>query len=380
MNPAHIRTRVTKSGNRYDVRYRLGGRGFKLLHGGSFRTLTEARARRDLIAGELANGRDPRTLLSQIGSPAARVTLASAYNDFIASRLDVTDKTRAGYRHAQARLGNLADKTPAEITPADWQDWIVDNLDLAPGSLGVYMSNHRLVLDFADVFPNPARNPKVKLPAEDDEDEAEYEPPSSQEWAKIMLHIKARSRLVVRLIECAALRLSEASELTYGDIDFAEQRIRVSAARTKGRRGRRRPRWVATPPELLDEIVDLCSLEDRARDRKVFDRLTDAVIYKDCVLACRDAGIAHYHPHDLRHRRISLWIAHGIDVVTVKTWAGHSRASISTDTYGHVIVGGSDAWRDFWLAVYDRERRLSRRAGEARVMHDDPDNEGLPHV
>lgn len=43
-----ITTRRTKSGPRYVVRYRLGGRA------GSFRTLREARARRDLVAGEIA--------------------------------------------------------------------------------------------------------------------------------------------------------------------------------------------------------------------------------------------------------------------------------------------------------------------------------------
>ena len=60
-----ITTRKTRSGPRYVVRYRLGGRAYPLEHGGTFKTLREAKARRDLIGGELAAGRNPRTLLGR---------------------------------------------------------------------------------------------------------------------------------------------------------------------------------------------------------------------------------------------------------------------------------------------------------------------------
>ena len=74
------------------------------------------------------------------------------------------------------------------------------------------------------------------------------------------------------------------------------------------------------------------ALEDRARKRKVFDRLSYSIVRDAIATACRNAQIAHFSPHDLRHRRVSLWFAHGIDQITVKTWSGHSRASMSSDT------------------------------------------------
>ena len=71
-----ITTRKTRSGPRYVVRYRLGGRAYPLEHGGSFKTLREAKARRDLIGGELAAGRNPRELLEAMtAAPAAVRTL-----------------------------------------------------------------------------------------------------------------------------------------------------------------------------------------------------------------------------------------------------------------------------------------------------------------
>jgi hypothetical protein len=47
----------------FQVRYRLDGHAYPLVPGGSFRTLKEARARRDFIAGELAAGRNPADAL-----------------------------------------------------------------------------------------------------------------------------------------------------------------------------------------------------------------------------------------------------------------------------------------------------------------------------
>ena len=55
-----ITTRRATDGPRYVVRYRLGGRAYPIAHAGSFRTLKEAKARRDFVAGELAAGRNPR--------------------------------------------------------------------------------------------------------------------------------------------------------------------------------------------------------------------------------------------------------------------------------------------------------------------------------
>jgi hypothetical protein len=105
------------------------------------------------------------------------------------------------------------------------------------------------------------------------------------------------------------------------------------------------------------DIAELVPLEDRHADRLVFPRVTDMQIRDHLRRACRNAGIAHYHPHDLRHRRISLWIAQGFDPVTVKTWAGHARASMSLDVYAHVVIDpNADEWQAFWREAYAAER------------------------
>ena len=74
MASVSIRRRETGSGPRFQVRYRLGGRAYPLVHGGSFKTLKDARARRDLIGGELAAGRNPAENLRALTEAPQRRT------------------------------------------------------------------------------------------------------------------------------------------------------------------------------------------------------------------------------------------------------------------------------------------------------------------
>jgi hypothetical protein len=99
----------------FQVRYRLGGRGYPLLHGGAFKTLREATVRKQLIGGELAAGRNPAELLRAMAEPSAPavvVTLDERFDAFIASRVDVGASTLALYRNARDSLGELAQRDP----------------------------------------------------------------------------------------------------------------------------------------------------------------------------------------------------------------------------------------------------------------------------
>lgn len=351
-----VTLRQTKSGKRYVVRYRVGGRGFPLIHAGSFGTLREAKARREFVALELAAGRSPMHSLRTLLSPPARATLAERFDAFVSSRVDVSDKTLSLYRLARERIVPLyGGRDPAELTPADIQAAIASCAELSPKTVAHYLSTWRQVLDFSDVEPNPARSRKVKLPSREQE---EPRPPSTEEWERLRVYLGRRYSLAARLIEATALRSGEALALTFGDVDFGEDRLRVSRARTKRKSAGQR--WLPTPAQLLDEIDATCSLEDRHHERRVFPGLSPNAFREGLYRACRDAGCASYSPHDLRHRRISLWFAHGIDAIAISRWAGHAKASMSSDVYGHVVSPGGDEWGDFWLGRYRRER-LPRR-------------------
>jgi integrase len=53
--------------------------------------------------------------------------------------------------------------------------------------------------------------------------------------------------------------------------------------------------------------------------------------------ASRAAGLPLYSPHDLRHRRGSLWHAEGMPARELAERMGHSKASMSLDVYTHVM-------------------------------------------
>ena len=53
--------------------------------------------------------------------------------------------------------------------------------------------------------------------------------------------------------------------------------------------------------------------------------------------ACRLAKIPHYSPHDLRHRRLTLGHQAGVPARELAERAGHSKPSMSLDTYTHVM-------------------------------------------
>lgn len=56
--------------------------------------------------------------------------------------------------------------------------------------------------------------------------------------------------------------------------------------------------------------------------------------------ACKAAGIVHRHPHDLRHRYASVQLGRGVPVTQVAAQLGHTRKSLTLDTYSHVLIDG----------------------------------------
>jgi integrase len=89
----------------------------------------------------------------------------------------------------------------------------------------------------------------------------------------------------------------------------------------------------------MTEVADTRPREDRTPERRVFPGFTPDVAKNVMARACKTAGIVHRHPHDLRHRYASVQIGRGVPVTKVAAQLGHSRKSLTLDTYSHVLVG-----------------------------------------
>lgn len=337
MSPsAYITTRITPKGDRrYVVRYRLGGRETPLVHAGSFATKRDAQARVDLVRGELATGRNPALLLAALANPTASTaarTLRAEAERYKTSRIDIADETRKNLdSHLRRILDQLGDRDPGTITVSDVRT-VVGKMaaELSPASVSRYTATLRLLLDFCEVTPNPARDERVKLPSIVRE---EPSPPDADHLLAILDKVPPRWVLPFIVAEQTGMRVGELASLSWGDVDEDAAKFRLRATETKGRRSR----WVQLPEWLMAEVSSTCPREDRTPTRHVFPGFTADAAKNAMARACKTAGIPHFHPHDLRHRRLTLWHHQGVPARVMADRAGHARASMSLDVYSHVM-------------------------------------------
>ncbi|MGZ3626551.1 MAG: site-specific integrase [Ktedonobacteraceae bacterium] len=56
-----------------------------------------------------------------------------------------------------------------------------------------------------------------------------------------------------------------------------------------------------------------------------------------------EAGVPHIRFHDLRHSAATILLSMGVHVKVVQEMLGHSRISMTLDTYSHVLPGMQEA-------------------------------------
>lgn len=225
----------------------------------------------------------------------------------------------------------FGERNPQTITVPEVADWVGALAEKhKAGTVGLYLLTFRLLLDFAQVDPNPARDPRVKKPKQVRE---EPNPPNAEHFLAIMEAIGEKWRLLFVTIEQGGLRLGEAVGLRWADVDAAGLRLRLPRSATKTGTSR----WVYLPQWCIDAIEATCPLEDRVTERRVFGGISEASAYQAMSRACKLARVPHYHPHDLRHRRITIWHQSGVPARELAERAGHARPSMSLDIYAHVM-------------------------------------------
>jgi integrase len=335
VSPATIRKRTTKSGEaRFQVLYRRGGRGYPIETAGTFRTQRDAKLRRDLVAGWIAQGLDPQVELAKTSAPrAARLTFAQWADRYVSSRIDYAAETTKNVNSHLKKIRGcaLADSPIDEIIVADLQElaaaWAAT---MKPSSLARYFGTVRRIFDFADIDPNPARDKRINLPSIVQD---EVNPPTAGHFLSMLEAMPSRYWLPLVVAEQTAMRIGEICSLEWGDVDEQAHRFRLRGGATKSRR----PRWAQLPEWLMAIVADTLPREDRTAQRLVFPGMSADVAKNAMARACRTAGIPVYSPHDLRHRRLSLWHNDGVPARELADRAGHARASMTLDVYSHVM-------------------------------------------
>jgi integrase len=328
-----IRARPTKSGaSRFRVEYRLGGRESVELYGGTFKTRREASIRKAWIRDELAARRAP-DLNALVAEPSAP-TLAEAGERWNTSRVDVEDTTATqqyvSLKHALRAFGT---RRVDEIRVEDVID-LVASLHAGGkkrGTIKRAVDSLAMVLDFASVEPNVARDKRVKLPREEAE---EINPPTAEHVAAVYRLLPTKHRLALLFLDWSGARVSAIDRTLVRDYDEPRRRVRLRAQTTKTKKAL----WIELHPDLADAIeARIGPREDRDPDARLFDGSGADSLRTSIAKACRAAGVPHFSPHDLRHRRISLLHLRGTPWARIGEFVGQRNLSVTADTYTHVL-------------------------------------------
>jgi hypothetical protein len=261
-----IRTRATKSGNRYHVEFRPGGREERVRFGGAFTSKRLARIRAAWIEGELAAKRLPDLrLTSRESEPVPTFVKAAA--TWRASRVDIAASTRDQHRIQLDKLLPLIGTRPIdELTAADFIDVAaaLHEQGVARETIRKTLGAGAMVLDHAGINPNPARDRSIKLPREEPE---QINPPSAADVETVFARIPADHRLALLWLDWSGARVSSVDHVLVGDYD--EPRRRASAC------ARRRPRRVG-------RCGSSCTRSWPRRSRRCFRTVAFAIPRCDC--------------------------------------------------------------------------------------------------
>jgi integrase len=332
MSSSWITRRPRKNGgSSFRVMFRTGGRESMPRYGGAFRTLREAKLRRDWIAGEQAALRVPDIRRRNHDRPP---TLAEAALRWQASRVDLAENTRTRHGLELNRIDPLLGSRRVDaLTPSDVAEFVAGLVGkgYARGTIRKTLQTLAMVLDDAGAIPNPARDKHVRLPREEPE---EINPPTAEHLEAVYRLLPSKHRLAFLFLDWSGARISAIDLTRVFDYDEPRRRVRLRAATTKTRRAL----WIELHPALAEALESqLGPREDRTPDARLFPGSGADALRTSIAKACRAAGVPLFSPHDLRHRRISLLHLRGVPWARIGEFVGQRSLKVTSDTYTHVL-------------------------------------------
>jgi len=173
---------------------------------------------------------------------------------------------------------------------------------------------------------------------------------SHEQLLALGAHLTDLFRMVVLLIAYTGMRVGEATELRWMDIDWNDEVIRPRRAWADGvvNDGKTEAasideREIPMVPFLLEELrLHLTSevMAGRGGPGDLVCSSNGERFHRNAILyavksATKKAGIPNFTTHKLRHTLISHLIAAGADVKTVQGIAGHAEPATTLDIYSH---------------------------------------------
>ena len=226
----------------------------------------------------------------------------------------------------------------AEITTRDCETWAARRgKGLAASTFNKDAEVLKAVIDYAVrsgvILANPAKgirrrkvtNKEIIIPSKDD-------------FQRLVATIEAqniRAREAVRLVKLLAfsgMRLTEATQLTWREVDFERETFIVTGGEVGTKSGE--PRVVPLFPALRAFLEELRA----ERTPEATARVVEIRTAKTAIAnACKSASLPHFTHHSMRHFFVSNAIERGVDFKTIAAWVGHKDGGLLVaKTYGHL--------------------------------------------
>ena len=176
-------------------------------------------------------------------------------------------------------------------------------------------------------------------------------PPSREQVEKLVHAARPEARDVLLVAASLGPRRGELLALRWGDVDFEARLVRVHATNdagtvtetTKTEAGERTVPLFESARKALaarklasryarDEDFVFSTAVGTALNPRNFER-------REFKRALKQAGLeGAFRFHDLRHYAVSTLIAQRADIKLLQAIAGHASATVTLDTYGHLMV------------------------------------------
>jgi len=271
-------------------------------------------------------------------TPPLAPTVAAVAERWFGSRVDWSPNSRTAARgHLNRALPIIGARRVDDVDRDAVADLVAQPAArprTAPASIKKSIGALAMAFDHAEITPNPFRG-KVRLPPADT---PELNPPTAAQVEDVLRIVAPRYRLALLVLEATGMRVGELEGLEWRDVDEPRERWKVR----KELNHSRRDRWVSAPPDLYLAVTGLVPREDRDPSAPVFPHATQERLRTEIGRACRAAGVPHFSPHDLRHRRVSLWHRQGVPWRDIGEWVGHRKISTTADIYTHVLLDDAE--------------------------------------
>jgi integrase len=194
------------------------------------------------------------------------------------------------------------------------------------------------------ILVNPlfGKHPKGRL---GDSKEEDIDPFSSKEVSEILNHCEGQQHNLFHFAFSTGLRTSEYVALTWNDIDWKNQKVSVTKAKTAEDKVAGYPKTAASnrKVKLLDDVIE--TLKDQKQytyleGKEIFHNpytnkpwIGDKPIRNHWTTILRRAGVTYRYPYQTRHTFATLAATAGEPIGWISKQMGHVSAAFTYKTY-----------------------------------------------